>query len=137
MKRALWCGWCAPALFFSFVVGCGPSVSEMRMVGVPPKPAGCPLEFLQLSMEQISPASPSYSYEVIGHVMVFESGVQDPFQEKYRALVRERACTMGGEAVAIVQQATNSTMMASGTGIDYAVVRRRVMGGAPPPPMKF
>jgi hypothetical protein len=107
------------------------------MASVAPRPPNCELEFLQLTIGQISPAAPEYEYEVVGHIALGENGVQDPLQEKYRQLVRPRACAMGGEAVAILQQATGSSVLGSGTAVDYAVVRKRPAPGAASPPAKF
>lgn len=118
----------ALALVLSALTACGPNISEMRMVSAPPKPSTCELQFLALTINQVSPAAPEYEYEVLGHVMLFETGVQDPMQESYRAAVRPRACAMGGEAVAILQQSTNTGSLGSGSAVDYAVVRKR-----PPP----
>jgi hypothetical protein len=70
-------------------------------------------------------------------VMLFETGVQDPRQEKYREAVRPRACAMGGEAVAILQQSTSTGAVGSGSAVDYAVVRKRPPPGSPSLPEKF
>lgn len=117
----------------TILCACGPSVTEMRMVSAPPKPVDCSLEFLQLTINQVSPMAPEYAYEVVGHVVLHETGVQDPLQDRYREIVRPRACSMGGEAVAILQQATSATAFGSGSGVDYAVVRKKPTGGAPAP----
>lgn len=129
MKRLSMAPLFSAALLFA---ACGPSVTEMRLVTAPPKAADCSLEFLQLTINQVSPAAPEYTYEILGHVVLQETGVQDPMQEKYREIIRPRACAMGGEAVAILQQATSSTAFGSGSGVDYAVVRKKTSGAAPP-----
>ncbi|WP_433927610.1 hypothetical protein AB3662_31455 [Sorangium cellulosum] len=109
-------------------------MSVMRMVPVPPRPDSCELEFLQLPMEQLSPTG---AYEMIGNVALSETGVQDPFQERYREIVRPHACQMGGEGVTILMQATNSTATGSGSSVVYTVVRKRQAPGAPAAPQKF
>jgi hypothetical protein len=77
------------------------------MVAAPPRPENCDLQFLELTLEQTLPMSPAYEYEVLGHIVLGETGVQDPLQEKYRAIVRPRACSMGGEAVKRLPQAVS------------------------------
>jgi hypothetical protein len=129
-----------PYLFalFAFLAGCGPHVMEMRMASAPPKPEGCELQFLQLKIEDLSPMVGTY--EQLGSVMLFETGVQDPFQQKYKDIVRPRACAMGGEGVTILQQATTApaALGPGGSSINYAVVRKRqAPGAAPAAPTKF
>lgn len=117
--------------------GCGPHVAEVRMAAAPPRPENCELEFLQLQVMDLSPMGGKY--EQLGSVVLMQRGVQDPFQPEYKAIVRPRACAMGGEGVTILQQATGTSAFgASGTGINYAIVRKRPPpGSAPPPPSKF
>jgi hypothetical protein len=122
----------------ALVAGCGPHVMEMRMASAPPRPDNCELQFLQLKIEDLSPMVGTY--EQLGSVTLFETGVQDPFQQKYKDIVHPRACAMGGEGVTILQQATTSPAMfgPGGSAINYAVVRKRqAPGAAPPPPQKF
>lgn len=125
------------ALACAQLLGCGPSVTTMRLVSAPAKSDDCSLQFLQLTINQVSPAAPDYAYEVLGHVILQETGVQDPLQDRYRKLVRPSACAMGGDAVAILQQATSSSALGSGSGVDYAVVRKKQDVGAPRPPTSF
>ncbi|MFT3774870.1 MAG: hypothetical protein QM820_56705 [Minicystis sp.] len=126
-----------PLLFalFALVAGCGPNVMEMRMAAAPPRPDNCELQFLQLKVEDLAPMVGTY--EQLGSVVLMERGVQDPFQDKYKAIVRPRACAMGGEGVTILQQATTQSMMGGGSAVNYAVVRKRQAPGTPSAPTKF
>jgi hypothetical protein len=122
--------------FLSLLAGCGPNVMETRMASAPPRPEGCELQFLQLKIEDLAPMIGTY--DLLGNVTLFERGVQDPFQQKYKDIVRPRACAMGGEGVTILNQATTMSMMGGGSSVVYAVVRKRpAPGAAPPPPQKF
>lgn len=107
-----------------FTGGCGPSVSEVRLMSAPAREPSCTLDFLELRMEDVAPGA---KYEVLGHVVVGEEGRQNPLAPEYRAIVRPRACAMGGEAVAILSTASVAAMgFSSGaTSVSYAVVRRR------------
>ncbi|WP_394844200.1 hypothetical protein LZC95_45000 [Pendulispora brunnea] len=126
-------------VFSSLVlVACGPTVSEVHMIAAPPKEANCELDFLQLKMEDVSPAAPGAKYEILGHVVLQEEGVRDPLEPKYREKVRPRACRMGGEGVAIMLSAVGEGAFGShGTSIDYAVVRKRQSPAASAAPAKF
>jgi hypothetical protein len=119
------------------LTACGPHIAEVRMASAPPKPESCELEFLQLKVEDMSPMVGTY--EVLGSVMLFERGVQDPFQQKYKDIVHPRACAMGGEGVTIMTQASGQGAFgAQGSAVNYGVVRKRPPpGSAPPPPTKF
>lgn len=49
------------------LVGCGPSVSEVRLGSAPGRPTSCELAFRKFEMNEISPDGP---YEVLGHVVL-------------------------------------------------------------------
>ena len=92
------------------------------MLQVPPREEACALEFVQTSISDLAPGG---AWEVVGYVVVNETGVADPFAEKYRALVRPRACAMGGEAVTIMQSATGMGMAGmQGSSVNYAVIKK-------------
>jgi len=117
------------------LLACGPSVGEARLVSAPFKPATCDLDFLELKIEDVAPGG---KYELLGHVMLRQEGMQDPLSPKYRAEVRPRACAMGGEAVGILLMGRSmpGAFSAGGTSIDYAVVRLR-RASASVTPKKF
>jgi hypothetical protein len=119
------------------LMGCGPRVSEVRQASAPPRPENCDLEFLQLKMEDLAPGSGTY--EVLGSVILQETGIQDPMQPKYREIVRPRACAMGGEGITILLSSSSAGPLGGGgSGTVYSVVRKRpAEGAAPPPPTKF
>lgn len=118
------------------LAGCGPSVSEVRQASAPPRPENCDLELLQLKMEDLTPGSGTY--EMLGSVILQETGIQDPMQPKYRDIVRPRACAMGGEGITILMSSSSAGAFGGGSGTVYSVVRKRpAEGAAPPPPTKF
>jgi hypothetical protein len=120
----------------ALVAGSGPNVVEMRRIVAPPRPEGCDLQFLQLKMEDFAPMIGTY--EMVGIVSLSEAGVQDPFQDKYKEIVRPRACAMGGEAVTILAEATvHGALGGSGSAVNYAIVRKRQAPGAAAAPAKF
>lgn len=102
------------------LMGCGPSLSVTRMKVAPAKPANCELKFVEVDMATITVKK---EWTILGYVTLGESGVQDPFSERYRALVRPKACEMGGEAVALGLASAQAGMMASGSGVMYAVLK--------------
>ena len=116
------CAVCS-GLSVCLLAGCGPSVSEVRMANYPPREDNCVLEFVKADMGQLS--SNEGPWELIGQIVLQEEGTQDPFAEEYRAIVRPRACAMGGEAVTIVMNATSEGLVSSGTAISYGVLRKR------------
>lgn len=128
MKRA-----CA-ILVAGVSLGCGPKVSEVRTASYPPREENCALEFVKVDMADVS--SQEGKWEMIGQIVLQGLGEQDPFAEEARAIVRPRACAMGGEAVGIVLHATSHGVLSSaGTAINYGVLRKR--GGPPSEPQKF
>lgn len=112
------------------VSACGTMVSETRMAQYPSRGDDCALEFVQTTVADLAPGS---TWEVVGYVVVSETGVADPFAEKYRALVRPRACAMGGEAVTIMQSSTGGGMAGmSGSSVNYAVIKHPSSEAAAP-----
>lgn len=95
----------------------------MRTVNAPARDANCSLEFIKANMTELS--SGTGQWELLGQIVLQEEGVQDPFAERYRAIVRPRACAMGGEAVAIVMSATSEGLTTSGSATSYGVLRKR------------
>lgn len=108
----------------------------MQLVHAAAKAPDCELDVLEVEMSQVAPGG---EYEVLGHVILGESGAQDPTQPAYRAEVRSRACGMGGEAVAILATASNAAggLSAGGTSVDYVVLRKYQAPGEKKPPTKF
>jgi len=102
---------------------CGPRISEVRIVPVPSRAADCPLEFIKLDMMDLS--SPTGTWQMIGNVLLGDTGKLDPFDEKNKTLVRSRACAMGGEGVSIMMTATNEGLVTDGSRITYAILKHR------------
>jgi hypothetical protein len=122
-------------ILFLALNACGPSVGEARMIAAPARPENCSLDFLKLDIKDVAPGG---RYELLGHVVLSQTGVRDPLDPKYRAEVRPRACAMGGEGVAILMTGTSvpGAFDSGGTTIDYAIVRKH-RAEAPAPPQKF
>jgi len=112
------------------LVGCGPNISEVRTVSAPAREPNCSLEFIKANMNELS--SGTGEWEMLGQIVLQEEGVQDPFAERYRAIVRPRACAMGGEAVALVLSATSQGLTTSGSSTSYGVLRKRTDASAKP-----
>lgn len=115
------------------IVGCGPSVAEVRLVNYPPRERNCSLDFVEVNMKKLN--ENKGPWELIGHVILSQEGRQEPFDEKYKVIVRQRACAMGGQAVTIVANAVAEGVMSSGTTISYGVLRKR--GAKRKAPKKF
>jgi hypothetical protein len=111
-------------------IGCGPNVTEMRTVSAPAREPNCSLEFIKANMDELS--SGTGEWEMLGQVVLQEEGVEDPFAERYRAIVRPRACAMGGEAVAIAMSTTSQGLTTSGTVINYGILRKRTAPSTEP-----
>jgi hypothetical protein len=111
-------------------VACGPGVGEMRMQSYPSRGANCELEFVKLDMQDLS--SPTGKWEMIGYVTLGDNGKLDPFSDENRALVRPRACDMGGEAVTIANSASNETLLSTGSAVSYGILRHREAKDAAP-----
>jgi hypothetical protein len=102
---------------------CGPtSISENRLKFRPAREASCALELVQLDPHA---AGFDREWEIVGYVNIHETQVVDPFAEKYRRLVRPRACRMGGEAVTIMIAQTNRSLFVASSVTAYGVLRRR------------
>lgn len=110
--------------------GCGPSVSEVRMASYPPREPNCDLEFVKINMAELS--TNQGPWELVGQIVINETGTQDPFAEEYRAIVRPRACAMGGEAVGILMSATSEGAYSSGSATNYGVLKKRSSDSAAP-----
>ena len=120
-----------PAIVLILLAACGPKVAigEQRMVHAPARDAGCGLEFVQVDITSVTF---NQQWEVLGYVTLHDRGTQDPMAEENRGLVRPRACGMGGTAVAIAQSAQTETALATGSAVQYMVLRPKPTGPAAP-----
>jgi len=109
---------CALALF-----ACGgpkAGINETRMVFAPSLPENCELKLVQVD---ITAFEFNQTWEVLGYVTLLDRGIQDPAAEENRALVRPRACAMGGNSVAVAMNSASQSAMGTGSGIVYMVLR--------------
>ena len=116
----------SPLLLVASLVGCGPSVIQLRTIVLPPRPADCDVQLLQLKAADY--AAPAGAYEQLGSITLAEGGEQDPFQPSYTDAVRRRACAMGGEGMALLNQMTGShgaSGMFTRSVVNYVIVRKR------------
>lgn len=100
------------------------------MIPTPPREGACQLEFVKLDMMDLS--SENGTWQVIGNVFLGDSGILDPFSEKMKAIVRPRACRMGGEGVTLMTSATNEGLVSDATRINYGILKRRASTVEPP-----
>ncbi len=96
------------------------AISETRMTFHPAREPGCSLEFVQSDMMKMRPGG---EWEVVGYVNLSDVGAADPLSDKYKDLVRPRACAMGGEMVTIMLANTNQTAYGTGSGTVYGILR--------------
>ena len=105
------------------LAACAPKagMSETRMIHAPPREADCKLEMVQVD---ITAVEFNQKWEVLGYVTMVDRGAQDPFSEENKALVRPRACAMGGTSVAIAINSTSTNAFnQQGSGLAYMVLR--------------
>lgn len=114
-------------------VACGPSISEMRMMTLPAREATCALQFVPMDNDIQSGTG---RWQIVGYVTLSETGMPDPFAPRYRDLVRPRACAMGGSAVTLFVNASNTAGISSGSTTAYAVLSER-SAAAPAGPQPF
>jgi hypothetical protein len=84
----------------------GPAVGDVR-VGAPhaSRPPDCALEFVSVSPSDMAPGAKfggGGKYEMVGAVNIGADEGTDPMSEPMRALVRPRACAMGGEVISLL-----------------------------------
>lgn len=114
------------------LLGCVEMVSVNRQMVVPSLAPDCPLELVQADMMELSPMSTKWDY--LGTVSVGANHGLDPSNEEYRALIRPKACELGGTAVALMQSGNSSAMGTTSGSLIYAVLRPK---SAPAAPAKF
>ena len=105
------------------LAGCAPTagMSEVRMIHAPPRETDCKLDMVQVD---ITAVEFNQKWEVLGYVTMADRGTQDPFSEENKALVRPRACAMGGTSVAIAMNATGTNAFnQQGSNLAYMVLR--------------
>ena len=124
----------ASALGLLLLPGCGSSmVTVSQMMPAPARPASCPLELVSASMMELSPMSSKWDFLGIVAVSKSWSGSLDPNDPSLRALIRPKACGLGGTSVALMQNATSNAGMGSSSAIMFAVLRPKQAPAAPTP----
>jgi hypothetical protein len=107
-------------------------ISSVR-VGVPRSARGdtCDLDVISSDMSTFA------QYEQVGIVTLSNASGTDPMSPEARALVRPRACALGGEAIAVMSSAglKNGFGMTVGSLRSYTVWAKRTTG--PATPQKF
>jgi hypothetical protein len=90
-------------------IGCGgagaPAVGEVRMVVLPARAANCELELVSVQPDDMAPGHRFGSggqYQMIGAITLGLARGTDVMSEPIRALIRPRACAMGGEVVSLL-----------------------------------
>jgi len=113
------------------LVACGPKsgISETTMIQAPAREASCALQLVQADITQMSF---NQTWDVLGYVTLLDHSIQDPAAEENRALVRPRACAMGGTSIAVALNSANTNQLGqSGSGIVYMVLRPKAAPAAP------
>jgi hypothetical protein len=117
------------AFFGGSVSACGPAaetVTAVRMMYAPGNPDACPIEVVNVNPALLGPMNTDY--DLLGNLAVRSSTATnpDPFNPERLALIRPKACSLGGDSVALAQEAGGLTL--------YAVMRKKGGGGATPTP---
>jgi hypothetical protein len=115
-----------------FLSGCVQMVSVNRAMVVPSLAADCALELVQADMMELSPMSTKWDY--LGTVSIGANHDLDPSSEKARAMIRPKACELGGTSVALMQSSNATMGMGTSGSIIFAVLRPKQ---AAPAPTKF
>ncbi len=140
---------CLLLVVSGLATGCGgagaPAVGEVRMVVLPARPANCELELVSIQPDDMAPGhrfGGGGQYQMIGAITLGLTQGTDVMSEPIRALIRPRACAMGGEVVSLLatgdagHYAITSTSITTVTQTDAAFT---VWGprAAPSGPQKF
>jgi hypothetical protein len=117
--------------------GCGPAVGDVRIKVRPARPADCPLEIVDVRNEDRMPGAKfgGGEYEMIGSVLVGAEKGADAMSEEIRALVRPRACAMGGEVLSLLVTGEGSNRRGHAQqNIAFQVWAKVTAGSAGPKP---
>jgi hypothetical protein len=111
---------------------CAETVSVNRQMVVAALPPDCPLDLVQADMMDLSPLSTKWDF--LGTVSVAANHGLNPADEEYRALIRPKACELGGTSVALTLSNSTAAPLGEGGALVYAVLRPN---SAPAGPTKF
>lgn len=116
-------------------VGSKAGIGETRMVQVPPREPNFALELVTVDT---TATTFNQQWEVIGYVAMGDTSAQDPAAEENRAIVRPRACAMGGTSVAVAGNSTATGPLGNqGSALVYMILRPKPEPAALPPPTAF
>ncbi|MBA3818020.1 MAG: hypothetical protein H0X17_03965 [Deltaproteobacteria bacterium] len=112
------------------VTACGKAmIGETQLIHAPARSADCQLALVQAD---ITAYSFNQTWEVLGYVTLSDYEAQDPAAAENRALVRPRACRMGGTSIAVTANATTRDALGrTGSGVSYMVLRPKTAAAAP------
>jgi hypothetical protein len=111
--------------------GCAEMVSMNRMKMAPAREASCRLELVEADMMELSPMGTKW--DLLGIVSIGANHGVEPMSDKARALIRPKACELGGTAVALMQAAQNSLSMGGqSSAIQFAVLRPKQAASSAP-----
>lgn len=104
-------------------------VNQMKMA--PAREPDCKLELVEADMMELSPMGTKWDF--LGTVSIGANDRVDPMSEATRAMIRPKACKMGGTAVALMQSSAATTNLSPGTssGVTFAVLRPKQAPDAP------
>jgi hypothetical protein len=109
--------------------GCVQAVSVSRNIQAPSRPANCELELVQADMMELSPMGTRWDY--LGTVSIAGNHDVDPTSEAARAMIRAKACELGGTSVALMVSSNGSAPIGSSAALMYAVLRPKQGPAAP------
>jgi hypothetical protein len=111
----------------AFAIGCGgPAIrSVFVMAPAPPRPDNCPLQLVSVDQTKVNE-----TWQMLGTVAVDGKDL-DPGSAEVRALVRPRACAMGGTSISLWIQTVDER--SGGTLLNFMVLRPKPTEAAPAP----
>jgi hypothetical protein len=111
------------------LAACGPDIMETRMTFAPARATNCDLQLVQVDATAMDF---NHRWDLLGYVALKNNGLLDPASPESRALVRPRACAMGGMAVAVAMNATAQNVFgARGSVLVYMVLRPKTWAQQP------
>jgi hypothetical protein len=123
------------------VCGCFGPIVGVHQVGMPraPKPADCSLDFVTVTPADMAPGAKfgmGGEFEMIGGVAVGADSGTSAVSEEIKALVRPRACSIGGDAISLLASGGGANAYGRAQqNIVFQVWARRQ--AAPATPQKF
>ena len=99
------------------------------MTFAPARAANCDLQLVQADGTSVDF---NQRWDLLGYVSLQNNGLLDPAAPENRALVRPRACAMGGMAVAVAMSSSAQNVFgARGSALVYMVLRPKTWAQKP------